>query len=257
MISINQGDKMSVLNKHHTIAKPVVLFNQISSSVSFELAKLFANAGFEIICLDRNLLNLEELRKLETFDQEITFLHYEDSIGHSIDQLQKENKIIEILILNFEDQFQGPFCEFDSRKLENFIDHNLIENLKLLRFVLNQMKENNHGKILFQHQMGGKIEAPYESILMATNAFISSILHSLRLELKDHQITITELYHDLDFKNHHLLSQLRMVPEKFAEECFHSLLSSKKYVFHSSLQEKVEYFFKHKVLDQTLQIFLN
>jgi len=256
MISLNQGDKMSVLNKHHSIIKPVALFNEISSRSAFEMAKLFVNSGFEIICFDRKIFNFEEIEKSSEIVDKITILHYESDISRSIDMLKRQDKIIDIFIINQEDHLQGPFSEFDSEKVKYFIKKNLMDNLEILRFVINQMKENNHGKIFFYHQMGQRIEAPFESIVMASITFMTSIIKSLRGELRDYQITITELYQNLD-SNHEYFPLHKMSEEEFAEECFYALLSSKKHVFHTTLQEKVENFFKHKIIDQTMQIFLN
>ncbi len=237
---------MNKQNNNHSIIKPKVLITNLESNLSILIAKQFSINGFEIY----ELISEEKQTQSDIIDLKI-------SERMTLKEAEADLFCPDILILNHAKEIYGPFCEIPEEKNAHYIDQTFIKNLYIFKLIIKRMKERGHGKIFFSSSTGNCHEAPFEGLAGPTRAFISSLLSTLRKELKESSITLTGVLPCLEKKYDLSKYSFLEKEEEFAKECFYAIMSGKECVINPSRSEKIEYFFKHTLLDDSMKFFLH
>lgn len=170
-----------------------------TSGIGYELSKLFAKDGYNLVLVARNPDLLQEVTdKLKAeYSVEITPLPKDLFIPSSAAEIYEttQNMGITINVL-VNDAGQGEWGPFVSTALERDLDIiqlNISSLVSLTKFYLKDMVARNEGKILQLGSEAGTTPAPLLAVYAATKAFVLSFSAALADELKDTGITITAL----------------------------------------------------------------
>ena len=231
------------------------LITGATSGIGYELAKLFARDGYNLIIVARNQAELDA--KASEFSsgnniQVLTIakdLSIETSPFEVYDEVKAKGIQVNVLVNDAAQGQYGKFVETDIQRELEMIRLNIMGYLVLTKLFLKEMVARNEGKILQVASIGGKLPGPMQSVYHATKAFIVSHSDALVNELKDTNVTITSLLPgptDTDFFNKAGMEQTKMVqegslsdPAKVAKDGYDALMSGDDSVI-SGFKNKIQ-----------------
>jgi short-subunit dehydrogenase len=176
-----------------------VLITGATSGIGYDLAKLFAADGYEIVIVARSNNELsvttEELKR--QFDVNIISIVKDLSLVDAPFELFEETKSkgldIDILVNNAGQGLYGEFADTDINRELSIIQLNISSLVVLTKYFLKDMLDRGQGKILNLSSVASKAPGPLQSVYHGTKAFVQSFSEAVRDEVKDSGITITAL----------------------------------------------------------------
>jgi short-subunit dehydrogenase len=231
------------------------LITGATSGIGYELAKLFAKDGFNLVIVARNQSELDNKATEFRGDygvQVITIpkdLSTDNGPFEVYDEVKAKGIQVEVLVNDAAQGQYGKFVETDIQRELEMVRLNIVGYLVLTKMFLKEMVARNEGKILQVASIGGKLPGPMQSVYHATKAFIVSHTDALVNELKDTGVTITSLLPgptDTDFFNKAGMTDTKMVqegsmsdPAKVAKDGYEALMKGDDSVI-SGLKNKIQ-----------------
>ena len=175
------------------------LLTGATSGIGYELAKLLATDGYNLVLVARNKKLLQQMtdQLKEKFNVEITPLAkdlFKKKAPIEIYNKTKEMGIsIDVLINDAGQGERGKFIEIPLERHLDIIQLNIASLVSLTKLFLDDMVQRNEGRILQLGSEAGKAPMPLLSVYAATKAFVVSFSESLSNELKDTGVTVTVL----------------------------------------------------------------
>lgn len=231
------------------------LITGATGGIGYELAKLFAADGYNLIIVARDQEELDskaaefktngiEVHSIarDLFDPGNAFAVYEEVKSLGIP--------VEVLVNNAGQGVYGLFSETDIDRELDIIDLNISSLVILTKLFLKEMLTRDSGKILNLASIASKSPGPWQSVYHGTKAFVLSFTEAIREELKDTGITVTALLPgvtDTDFFNKADMEDSKMVQDKsdmsdpadVAKDGYDALMGDKDKVV-SGLKNKIQ-----------------
>jgi short-subunit dehydrogenase len=169
-----------------------------SSGIGYELAKLFANDGFNLIIVGRDEVKLKRAAVvLEEQGVEVITITadlFEPNAAFELyEQISTKNIQVDVLVNDAGQGVYGKFVDTDLNKELDIIQLNISSLVTLTKLYVREMVERGSGKILNVASIAGKIPGPYQAVYHGTKAFVHSFNEAVRAEIKDTPVTITSL----------------------------------------------------------------
>ena len=225
-----------------------------TSGIGLELARLFAQHGYNLVIVARDEMELEQTRNelvshqvdvitisADLFDTDNAFQLYED--------VKSRDLSIDVLVNNAGQGYYGEFAETDIWRELSIIQLNICSLVILTKAFLFDMLERGSGKILNVSSIASKAPGPLHAVYHATKAFVQSFTEAVRNEVKDRGVTVTALLPgetDTDFFNKADMLEAKNVregnladPAKVAKDGFDALMSGDDMVI-SGFKNKVK-----------------
>lgn len=236
-------------------ANTYALITGATSGIGYELAKLFAADGYNLVIVarDQGQLDLKaaELQQngirvipiaKDLFDPEQAFALYAE--------LQAQGTAIDVLVNNAGQGVYGEFEETDIDRELDIINLNISSLVVLTKLFLKDMTARNSGKILNTASIASKTPGPWQAVYHGTKAFVLSFTEAIREELRDTNITVTALMPgvtDTDFFNKADMLDSKAVQDKeamadpadVAKDGYEALMAGKNKVI-SGLKNKIQ-----------------
>ena len=174
------------------------LITGATSGIGYELAKLFAKDGYNLVLVARLSERLQEVS--DEFRQ-----HGIDVIAVDKDlfepmaaqqiytDLKAKGVHVEILVNNAGQGQHGKFHEVPLERHLALVQLDIVSLLTLTRLFLDDMITRNFGKILNLASVVSKTPAPEFAVYAASKAFVLSFSEALAVELENTNITVTAL----------------------------------------------------------------
>lgn len=170
-----------------------------SNGIGYELAKIHAVKGDNLVLIARNKGKLDELKseleqkhKVQVFTIEKD-LSVPGAAREVYDELKKQSISVDYLINNAGFGDIGFFAESDWIKQEKMINLNVITLTYLTRLFLPEMISRGSGKILNVASTASFQPGPTMSVYFATKAYVLSFSEAIDNEVRDKGITVTTL----------------------------------------------------------------
>ena len=235
--------------------KKYALITGATSGIGYELAKLFAKDGYNLVIaarsqeeLDHTSAELEREYNIEVvkiskdlFDPENAFDLYNEVI---IKKIQ-----VDVLVNDAGQGQYGGFVDTDIHRELQIIQLNISSVVVLTKLFLQDMVKRGEGKILNLSSIASKIPGPLQSVYHGTKAFVQSFTEAIRNEVKDSGVAITALLPgptDTDFFNKADMEDSKMVedskladPAKVAKDGYDALMKGDDMVV-SGLKNKLQ-----------------
>lgn len=178
--------------------RPLAVITGASSGIGFELAKVFAGEGFDLLIAaeDAELrLALEELKQTEAgIEAHRVDLATEAGVVELYRHIQNTGRPVEAIALNAGIGAGGAFAtETDLATELKLIDLNVRSTVHLCKLVVADMVERDAGRILFTSSIASTIPGSFQAVYNASKSFVQSFALALRNELKDTDIAVTSL----------------------------------------------------------------
>ncbi|MGY6647801.1 SDR family NAD(P)-dependent oxidoreductase [Wenyingzhuangia sp. IMCC45574] len=175
------------------------LITGASSGIGKELAYIHAKKKGDLVLVARNLEKLTEIKaELESdfginvhiIQKDLSFLNAAQEIFNEV----KSNNIeIDYLINNAGFGGIGRFNERPLHEDLNMIQLNIVALTALTHLFLQDFLVKNQGKILNVSSTASLIPGPMQSVYYATKAYVTSFSNAVWQELKDTNVTLTNL----------------------------------------------------------------
>lgn len=175
--------------------RPLSVVTGASSGIGYELAKLCAADGFDlIIAADRPEL-VEAAQALQAMGVNVEQLQVDLSTIEGVDQLLAliGDRPVDHLMANAGHGLGHAFLEQSVADWRHVIDTNVVGTIYLAQQITRRMVERGQGQVLFTGSIAGLMPGSFQAVYNGTKAFIDSFAWALRNELKDTGVSITTL----------------------------------------------------------------
>ncbi len=213
-----------------------------SNGIGYELAKLFAQDGYNIVAVSRTEDDLQQVAnefkqqygvQVEVISKD---LFGENSAKELYDEVKSCGIEVEVLVNDAGQGVYGLFADQDIDRQIKIIHLNVVSLTRLTYYFLKDMLARNSGKILQLASIASETPGPYQAVYHATKAYVLSFTEALISEVKDTAVTLTALQPgvtDTDFFNKADMQDSKAVqdkskmadPAKVAKDGYKALMS--------------------------------
>lgn len=184
-------------NSSHT--RTAALITGASSGIGYELTKLFARDGFDLVLVARNEARLKRIADAlaGTFNVSVTVIPKDLSRPDSATELYREVKgkgiEVEILVNNAGFNVYGPFFKTSSQDQLQMMQVNIVTLTQLTKLFLPAMLKRSSGKILNVASIAGFTPGPYSAVYCASKAYVLSLSEAIAEEVRGTGVSVTTL----------------------------------------------------------------
>lgn len=190
--------------------RPLGIITDASSGIGYELAKQFAQHGFDLVIISENTGIVEVAQVCQNLGANvetcIVDLAEYDGVDELIERLQvisstlSSERPVEAIAINADlglaREVVGEISLDDEIRL---IHLNTISSVHLAKYILREMNKRKRGRLLFTSVTSGIPEA-LKSLYDASKAFLGSYTDSLRNEVSPNGVTVTTMLSPLKEK---------------------------------------------------------
>ena len=225
-----------------------------SSGIGFELAKVFAEEGFDLIIAAEDEELEPAARELNQVGRSVQAVRVDLSRPEGVEELYEKitanGRPVDALALNAGIGAGGDFARETSLVKElRLIDLNVRSTVHLCKLVLADMVEHDDGHILFTSSVASTMPGAYQAVYNASKSFVQSFAEAIRNELKDTEVTITSLMPgptDTEFFERAEMTDTKVGseppddPAQVARQGYEALMAGKQKVVGGSMKNKLQ-----------------
>jgi short-subunit dehydrogenase len=178
-------------------SSPLAVITGASSGIGFELAKVFAKHGFDLLVVAEDAGIHSAAGAFRALGVQVTPMQIDLAQNGGVDFLYQQitslGQPVDTLVLNAGVGVGGEFVKTDLAAEMNLIQLNIISVVRLAKCVLRDMVVSQSGRMLFTSSVAAEMPGPYYAVYAASKAFVQSFAQAIRAELKDTGITVTSL----------------------------------------------------------------
>jgi short-subunit dehydrogenase len=181
-----------------TTNKPLAVVTGASSGIGLELAKQFAENGYDLVIVaEDNELDAaaSSLRDLGAqVDSVHTDLARAGGVEELVERVAEAARPVAAAALNAGVGVNGAFV--GETKLEDHlreVDLNVRSTVHLAYLLLPWMVQAGEGRMLFTSSIAATTPGPFMAVYNASKAFVKSFAEAVREELRDTGVTVTTL----------------------------------------------------------------
>jgi short-subunit dehydrogenase len=227
---------------------PLAVVTGASSGIGLELARQFAEHGFDLIVA-------AEDEAIGAAASELGAEAVQVDLGteQGVEELYARiaGRPVDALALNAGIGAGGAFAtDTDLRQELQIVDLNCRSTVHLAKLVLRDMVTRDEGRILFTSSIASTMPGPFQAVYNASKSFVQSFALALRNELKDTNVTVTslmpgptetEFFERADMLDTKIgASDSKDDPADVARDGFEALMAGKERVVAHSLSTKLQ-----------------
>jgi uncharacterized protein len=235
-------------------SKPLALVTGASSGIGLELAKQFAENGFDLI------VNAEDSR-LDAAAQQLR-----GTGGATVQEVQADLRTAEgvdtlwatvtttgrplaAVALNAGVGQGGAFVNNAIDGEQEIIDVNISSTVRLAKLVLRDMVARGEGRVLFTSSIASTMPGTFQAVYNASKSFVQSFAEALQEELKDSGVTITSLmpgptetdfFHRAEMDDTKVGASSKDSAAQVAEQGFKALMKGEKKIVAGGVGTKAQ-----------------
>lgn len=174
--------------------KNYTLITGASSGIGYQMAKIYAQKGENLILVARRGNILREIQQnfpnIEVIEMDLSVPENAKKIFHIT---QEKGLFVSRLINNAGVGVFGDFTQTDLEKEVAMVNLNIQSLLILTKLFVQEMKRHNRGEILNVGSVAGFMPGPQMSVYYATKSFVVSFSKALSYELRHTNIKVSVL----------------------------------------------------------------
>lgn len=170
-----------------------------SSGIGYDLARLLARDGHDLVLVARGVQALEHLAEECRASCSVVAHVIPADLADSgaservVDELRQRQIPIDILVNNAGFGVHGPFASTDLSAELNLLQVNIVSLLQLTKLLLPGMIQRGWGRVLNVASTAAFFPGPYLNLYYASKAFVLSHSVALSRELEGSGVTVTAL----------------------------------------------------------------
>ena len=237
-----------------SLTRPLAVVTGASNGIGYELAKQFAQNGFDLLVtstgpsINEAALAFEKLgAQVETVQADLATY---DGVETLYNKIKGTGRSVDAIAINAGVGVGGDFArETDLKDELNLINLNVVSSVHLAKRVVKDMVDRHQGRILFSSSIAALMPGPFEAVYAASKAFLQSFSEALRNELKDTGVTVTSLmpgptdtnfFHRAGMDDTKAGADKKDDPAMVAKQGFEALMAGKDSIIAGSLQTKLQ-----------------
>ncbi|MEM8768094.1 MAG: SDR family oxidoreductase [Pseudomonadota bacterium] len=213
------------------MARPTALITGASSGIGMELARIFAERGYDLILAARRAERLESLASEIQGDAAVHCIPVDLGKARGPEKLESAiselGLTVDVLVNNAGVISTEPGLEEDLEALLNLVNLNVRALLELSHRFGNHMVNRGYGRILNVASVAAFQPIPGMSVYAASKAFVLSLTEGMTEELRGTGVTITALcpgptktemadaFNDIPYAEHFLADARSVAQEGF------------------------------------------
>ena len=238
------------------VNKGFAVITGASSGIGFELARVFAEEGFDILINAENSEIEETAQTLRSSGAKVQAVQADlrkyDEVEKLWQAVKQAGRPVDAIAINAGVGAGGEFARDTELQTElEMIDLNVKSTVHFAKRVSADMVSRGEGRILFTSSIAGIMPTPFQAVYGATKAFVQSFSESLRDELKDTGVTVTALQPgatDTDFFRRANMEDTQIGtegkhendPADVARQGYDALMAGKDRVVAASMKTKLQ-----------------
>lgn len=175
----------------------LALVTGASSGIGFELAKQFAQHGYDlVVSADDDAIHdvPDRLSQWSASVQPVQVdLRRPEGVEHVYESAIEGDRVLAAAALNAGIGRGEMFLKSELADDLSIVDLNVRSTVHLAKLVLRDMANRDTGKVLFTSSIASQMPGSYQPIYNASKSFIQSFAEALQDELRDTAITVTSL----------------------------------------------------------------
>jgi short-subunit dehydrogenase len=218
-----------------SMTKPLAVVTGASSGIGYELAKLCAENGYDLVVAADTPL-AEAVEACRGLGAEVTAVETDLATVEGVDELYEAigGRPVDALLANAGHGLGRAFLDQEFEEVRHVIDTNITGTVYLIQKVGRDMRERNQGRILITGSIAGFMPGSFQAVYNGTKAFIDSFSFALRNELKETEITVTclmpgatetEFFERADMLDTKVGTQEKDDPAKVARDGFDAMMN--------------------------------
>jgi short-subunit dehydrogenase len=228
-----------------------------SNGIGFELARVFAENGFDILINSAGTRLEGAEDELRGLGVEVTSVQADLATRKGCDEfwsaVEATGRKLDAVAINAGVGVGGLFWETSLDEEINLVRLNCESTVHIAKHAVKKMVVQGEGRILITSSIAGEMVAPREAVYAASKAFDLSFAKSLRseLEMQKTGVTVTALQPgptDTDFFHRAHMDDTKVgkdgkkenSPYEVAKQGFDALMKGEKHVYAGNMKLKVE-----------------
>ena len=244
---------MAADNSSDSTNRPLAVVTGASGGIGYELAKQFAQHGFDLLVTGRSEKIVDAAESLDRLGTKVDFFRANLAEYQGVESCYswiKSKGPVEALALNAGVGLGGDFLR-DTTLEENLdlIALNVTSVVHLAKRIGEDMVRQQRGKILITASTAAVVPVPYLAVYSASKAFVHMFAIALGSELEGTGVTVTSLmpgptetnwFDRAEVDESKLGRMKRDDPAQVAREGFQALMAGKNYVVAGSFVNKLQ-----------------
>jgi len=232
--------------------KPLAVVTGASSGIGLELAKQFAENGFDLVIAAEDTGIHAAAAEIGgdgvTVDPFQVDLSSFEGVESLYEHIRSSGRPVDAAAINAGIGVGGEFAQTDLNAELKLINLNVVSTVHLTKRLLPDMLARRAGRILITSSIAGDVPGPFEAVYAASKAFDLSFAQAIRNELKDTGITVTALqpgptetnfFHRAGMDDTKVGQSEKDDAAQVAREGFEALMAGKDHVVAWSFKNKV------------------
>ncbi|MBF9194511.1 SDR family NAD(P)-dependent oxidoreductase [Microvirga terrestris] len=174
-------------------SKPLAVVTGASSGIGFELAKLCAQNGYDLLIAADQAAIHNAAKEFQALGASVDAVEADLATTEGVDKLYAalNGRPVAALLANAGHGLGRAFLDQDFAQVRHVIDTNITGTIYLIQKVGRDMRTRGEGRILITGSIAGFMPGSFQAVYNGTKAFIDSFSFALRNELKDTGVTVT------------------------------------------------------------------
>ncbi len=239
-------------------ARPYAVVTGASSGIGLELARVFAEEGFDVLVTAEDAELASAAQDLQSTGAAIDSIQVDLSRPEGVEELygyiRSTGRPVDTIALNAGVGAGGGFASGEEQTaLEDelyVIDLNVRSTVHLAKYVIRDMVDRGQGRVLFTSSIGSTQPGAFHAVYNASKAFVQSFAVAIRDELKasDTGVTVTSVMPgptDTEFFDRAGLEDTRIGsgpkddPAQVARQGFKALMDGEEQIVAGSIMTKM------------------
>jgi short-subunit dehydrogenase len=239
------------------MANKLAVVTGASSGIGYNLAKVFAENGFDLIINSAGERLSSAEADFQALGVQVTSVQADLANYEGVDlfwqAVEATGRKLDAIAINAGVGVGGLFTETDLDEEINLVRLNVEGTLHVTKHAVKKMVAQGEGRILITASIAGEMVAPREAVYAASKAFDLSLAKSLHAELENmgSRVTVTALQPgptDTDFFDRAGMANTKVgtegkkqsQPYDVAKQGFEAMMKGEKHVYAASLTTKLE-----------------
>lgn len=234
-----------------TSPKPLAVVTGASSGIGLELARQFAQNGFDLLVTAEDPGLAAAVAQLSSEGALVESVQADLATYDGVEKLYAAvvatGRPVGAAALNAGIGQGGAFVDNDLAAELKLIDLNVTGTVHLAKRLLADMVARKDGKVLITSSIASTMPGAYQAVYNASKSFVQSFAEALQVELKDAGVTVTSLMPgptDTEFFERAELEDTKMGqgpkddPAQVAKQGFDALMAGDSKIVAGSLKTK-------------------
>ena len=224
-----------------------------SSGIGLELAKQFADNGFDLVINAEDAGVVAVAQQLREHGADVTPVQADlrtyDGVEELYAAVTATGRPVAAAALNAGVGQGGAFLDIELADEQDIIDLNITSTVHLAKRLLRDMAVHNEGRLLITSSIASTMPGSFQAVYNASKSFLQSFAEAVQNELKDTEVVITSLmpgptdtnfFHRAEMDNTAVGQGSKDDPAQVAKQGFEALMDGRSKLVAGSVKTKAQ-----------------